>query len=200
MQDSEQLHSRCTICPQPLWGQQIDTRGSLIENELMDLMDNISTISSLTFIGSSEEENDPLFGANFTNVEQADQISYGRSAQKVPPTVRTTPETRTIVNRPIIPSSRSAFSVVIPEQQRMSEIQGYPAMQANYLPLHIPFYPNNWNSMINNQPNFNAQVQFQQQGPPNGPVFQMNLSVMPEVAGYCPGCSKTYNQIAVETL
>ena len=31
--------------------QHIDTRGSLIENKLMDLMDNISNISPLTFRG-----------------------------------------------------------------------------------------------------------------------------------------------------
>ena len=40
-------------------GQQIDTRDSRIENELMDLMDDVSNISSLTFIGSSEEEDNP---------------------------------------------------------------------------------------------------------------------------------------------
>ena len=28
----------------------------------------------------------------------------------------------------------------------------------------------------------------------------MNPPVMPEVAGFCAGCSKTYDQIAVETL
>ena len=180
--------------------QLIDTRGSLIENELMDLMDNISNISSLTFIGSSEEEeNNPFFGAKFANVEGVDTNSYGRPVQRVE--VRTPPVVRKIVNPPIIPSNRSAFSLVIPEQQRTSEMQGYPVMQANYSPRPIPIYPNNWNNMMNNQPNFNAQVQFQQQGLPNGPILQMNLPVMPKVAGYCSsGCSQTYDQIAVETL
>ena len=31
-------------------------------------------------------------------------------------------------------------------------------------------------------------------------ILQMNPSVMPEVAVYCFGCNKTYNQTAVETL
>ena len=32
------------------------------------------------------------------------------------------------------------------------------------------------------------------------PVLQMNPSVIPDVAEYCSGCNKTYDQIAVETL
>ena len=47
-------------------------------------MDNIANISTLTFIESSDEEDDPFFGANFENVEQADGNSYGRPVQKVP--------------------------------------------------------------------------------------------------------------------
>ena len=34
----------------------------------------------------------------------------------------------------------------------------------------------------------------------NGTLLQMNPPVMPEVAGYCSGCIKTYDQIAVETI
>ena len=62
--------------PQAGDDQQIDTRNSLIENELMDLLEDVSNISSLTFIGSSEEDN-PFFGANFANVDQVDRNSYG---------------------------------------------------------------------------------------------------------------------------
>ena len=40
----------------------VDTRGSVIENELMDLLDEVSEISSLTFIGSSEDEAYPFLG------------------------------------------------------------------------------------------------------------------------------------------
>ena len=186
--------------PQAGDDQQIDTRNSLIENELMDLLDDVSNMSSLTFIGSSEEEDNPFFGANFANVDQADRNSYGRPVQRVQPMVRTPQVTRATVNPPLVPSSRSAFSVVIPEQRRAPEIQTYPPMQANYLPMPVPFYPNNWNNITHPQQNFHGQAQFQPQGPPNRPILQMSPPVMPEVAGFCAGCSKTYDQIAVETL
>ena len=45
-----------------------------------------------------------------------------------------------------------------------------------------------------------------QRGFPHGrannaqPVLQMKHSVMKEVTGFCVGCNKTYDQIAVETL
>ena len=129
--------------PQAGDDQQIDTRNSLIENELMDLMDDISNISSLTFIGSSSEEDDPFFGANFANVEQNGRNSYGRPVQRVQPMVRAPQVTRETVNPPLVPSSRSAFSAVIPEQRRAPEIQTHTSMQANYLPMPVPFYPNN---------------------------------------------------------
>ena len=186
--------------PQAGDDQQIDTRNSLIENELMDLMGDVSNISSLTFIGSSEEEDNSFFGANFANVDQADRNSYGRPVQRVQPMVRTSRVTRAAVNRPIVPSYRSAFSVVIPEQRRAPEIQTHPPMQANYLPMPVPFYPNNWNNITHPQQNFHGQTQFQPQGPLNGPILQMNPPVMPEVAGFCAGCSKTCDKIAVETL
>ena len=189
-----------SVNPQGSVGQQIDTRGSQIENELMDLMDDISNISSLTFIGSSSEEDDPFFGANFANVEQNGRNSYGRPVQRVQPMVRTPQVTRETVNPPLVPSNRSAFSVVIPEQRRAPEIQAHPSMQANYLPMPVPFYPNNWNNITRPQQHFNGQAQFQSQGPTNGPILQMNPPVMPEVAGFCAGCSKTYDQIVVETL
>ena len=187
--------------PQAGDDQQIDTRNSLIENELMDLMDDVSNISSLTFIGSSEEEeDDPFFGANFANVDQADRNSYGRPVQRVQPMVRTPRVTRAAVNPPLVPSNRSAFSVVLPEQRRAPEIQTHPPMQANYLPMPVPFYPNIWNKITHPQQNFHGQAQFQPQEPSNVPILQMNPPVMPEVAGFCAGCSKTYDQIAVETL
>ena len=186
--------------PQAGDGQQIDIRNSRIENELMDLMDDVSNISSLTFIGSSEEEDNPFLGANFANVDQAERNSYGRPVQRVQLTVRTPRVTRATVNPPLVPSSRSAFSVVIPKQRRAPEIQAHPPMQANYLPMPVPFYHNNWNKITHPQQNFNSQAQFQPQGPRNGPILQMNPPVMFEVAGFCAGCSKTDDQIAVETL
>ena len=104
--------------PQAGDGQQTDTRNFRIEKELMDLMDDVSNISSLTFIGSSEEEDNPFLGANFANVNQAERNSYGRPVQRVQPMVRTPRVTRATVNPPLVPSCRSAFSVVKPEQRR----------------------------------------------------------------------------------
>ena len=73
-------------------------------------------------------------------------------------------------------------------------------MQASYLPIPIQFNPNSWNDVQNNKPSFNAQTQVQQQGPLNGPVLHVNPPDMPELSRHCPGCSKTYDQLAVETL
>ena len=61
--------------------QHIDTRGSIIENDSSSIMDNSSNISSLTFIGSSDD-GDLFFGASFADVEQADRNSRGRRVQK----------------------------------------------------------------------------------------------------------------------
>ena len=44
---------------------QVDTRGSAIENNLMDLLDDAIDVSPLTFICSSEDETDPFLDANF---------------------------------------------------------------------------------------------------------------------------------------
>ena len=77
---------------------------------------------------------------------------------------------------------------------------------ANYLPMPVPFYPNNWNNVRSDRHDHNVQMPATYQNAQNTtfadnqPILQMNPSVMPEVAGYCPGCSKTYDQIAVETL
>ena len=60
----------------------IDTRGTTIESDLMDLLDEISNVSPLSFIGSSGDEKDPFHGAEFANV---DRNSYGRPTQRVVP-------------------------------------------------------------------------------------------------------------------
>ena len=67
--------------------------------------------------------------------------------------------------------------------------------------MPVPFYPNGWNNqgfgpVNNNAHSFPANNAF----PQNGPILQMNPPVMPEVAGYCSSCMKTYDHIAVETL
>ena len=182
-------------------GQHNDTRGSLIENELMDLMDNISNISPLTFFGSSEEEDDPFFGANFANMDQSNRNSCGRQVQRVQLMPRQQRMDETIANPPIFTSSLSVFTAVIPQEPAPR-----PFPQSNYLPMPVPFYPNSWNDGGFSQMDFGVQMpqgqQSSQQNRPinSQPILQMNPSVMPEVAGYCSGCNKTYDQIAVETL
>ena len=107
----------------------------------------------------------------------------------------------TITNPPIIPSSLSAFTSVVPQEPAPR-----PFPQADYLPMPVSFYPNSWNNGGFNQMDCGVQMpqvqqSSQQNRPTNSqPILQMNPSVMPEVAGYCSGCNKTYNQIAVETL
>ena len=48
----------------------VDTKGSFIEKDLMDLLDDAIDMSPLTFIGSSEDEVDPFHDAVFANVEK----------------------------------------------------------------------------------------------------------------------------------
>ena len=186
-------------------GQHIDTRGSLIENELMLLLDKISNISPLTFIGSSEEQDDSFFGANFANMDQPSRNNYGRPVQRIQPMPRQQRMDQVITNPPMIPSSSSAFTAVIQLQQQQ-EPAPRPFPQANYLHMPVPFYPNSWNNGGFNQMDYSVQMpqgqqSYHQNRPISSqPILQMNPSVMPEVAGFCSGCNKTYNQIAVETL
>ena len=134
---------------------QVDTRGSTIENNLMDLLDDAIDVSPLTFIGSSEDEVDPFLDANFfVNVER---YSYGRPIQRVPPTTRQQAMIRPIVNIPTIPSSTSAFTAVMPTVQRPQEPAARPFPHANYLPMPVPFYPNSWSNEGYSQVDFNMQ-------------------------------------------
>ena len=72
--------------------------------------------------------------------------------------------------------------------------------------MPVPFYPNNWNNVRSGRHDHNVQMPATYKNAQNTTfadnqlISQMNSSVMPEVAGYCPECSKTYDQIAVETL
>ena len=62
-----------------------DTRGPTIENDLMDLLDRISNVSPLSFIGSSDDKMDPFHGAEFAN---EGRNLYVRPVQRVSPTPR----------------------------------------------------------------------------------------------------------------
>ena len=100
----------------------------------------------------------------------------------------------------------SAFTAVVPTAQWQQESAPRPFPKANYLPMPVPFYPNIWNNGGFNQVNYgvkmtHGQQSFQQNRPANGQtILQTNPSVMLEVAGYCSGCNKTYDEITVETL
>ena len=176
----------------------IDTRGITNESELMDLLSEIPNISPVTFRDCSDEEMNHFPEANFANIQRN---AYGRPTQKVCPRPRQQHETTSDVNPPTIPSQTSAFTPYVPPQQRASDSSARPMQEASYLPMPVPFYPNGWNNQ--GYRSFGLNVQ---QPPSNStsthnvPILQLNPSVMPEVAGYCRSCMKTYNQIAIETL
>ena len=134
----------------------VDTRGSVIENELMDLLDEVSEVSSITFIGSSEDEVNPFFGANFANVERK---SYGRPVQRVQPTIRQSQTTRPTTNPPIVPSQNSAFTTVIHTMQWTQGSTTHSLPQASYLSMPVPFCPDNWNNVRSDRHDYNAQMQ-----------------------------------------
>ena len=123
-----------------------------------------------------------------------DRNSYRRPVQRVSSIIRTPPVTRPTVNLPIIPNIRSAFSLVIPDTERAPEIIRPQVMQASYLLMPARFTRtvritfNTANQVLLHKPRCSSKG------------LQMIPPIMPEVAGYCPGCAKTYNQIAVETL
>ena len=106
----------------------------------------------------------------------------------------------------MIPINTSSFTAAVPTSQRIQEPIGRSFPPANYLPMPVPFYPNSWNNANYNQhehgnQEISGQLGFLQSGINIvQPVLQLNPSVMPEVAGYCAGCNKTCDQIAVESL
>ena len=151
----------------------------------------------MTFIDSSDEEMNTFPEANFANVKRN---AYGRPTQRECPMPRQREDVTRDTN-PTIPSQASAFTAYVAPQQRAVDSNVRPIQQASYLLMPVPFYPNGWNSQ-----GFGSFSHNTLSLPPNsasthnGPKLQMNPPVMPEVAGYCSGCMKTYDQIAVETL
>ena len=123
----------------------IDTTASAIENDLMDLLDAVSEVSSITFIESSEDDMDPFFRANFANVERN---SYGRPVQRVQPTLKQSQTVRPMMDLPMVPSKNSAFTAVVPTPRWTQEPARHPFSPAHYLPMPVPFYPNNRNKSI----------------------------------------------------
>ena len=183
----------------------IDTRGTTIESVLMDLLSDLPDISPVTFIDSSEEELDPFPDANYANVQRN---AYRRPTQRVTPIPRPQianpeqqPDATRNINPPAIPSQVSAFTAYVAPQQRTADFNARPVQQAAYLLMPVPFYPNGRNNQgfgpvsnnVHSMPANNVSAHY-------GQILQMNPPVMPEVAGYCSSCMKTYDHIAVETL
>ena len=183
----------------------IDTRGTTIESELVDLLSDIPNNLPITFIDRSEEEMDPFQEANFANVQRN---AYGRPTQRVSPVPRPQitnteqqPEVTRNINPPAIPSQVRAFTAYVAPEQRTADFNARPVQQADYLPMPVPFYPNGWNNQGFRPVNNNAHpMPVNKTSAHNGPILQMNPPVMPEVAGYCSSCMKTYDHNTVETL
>ena len=183
----------------------IDTRGTTIDSKWMDLLSDLPDISPVTFIDSSEEEMDPFPGANFANVQRNACRRPTQRVSLIPrPQIRNLEQQSEVtsnINPPVIPSQVSAFTAYVAAQQRAADFNARPVQQAASLPMPVPFYHNGWNNQGFGSVNNNAH-----QMPPNntsahnGSILQMNPPIMPEVAGYCSSCMKTYDQNAVETL
>ena len=172
----------------------IDTRGTNIESELMDLLSDILPVS---FIDISDEEMTPFPEANFAN---ARRNAHGLPTQKVCPIPRQQEVTRDS-KPPAVPSQASALTAYIAPQQRAVDSNVRPIQQAHYLPMFVPFYPNGWNNQVFGSFSHNAQPLPTNNVSNNiGPILQMSPPVMLEVAGYCSSCMKNYDHIAVETL
>ena len=176
----------------------VETRGTSIETELMDLLSDIPDISPTTFIDTSEKELNLFPEANFANVQGN---AYGRPTQRVCLVPRQRQETESNTNLPTIPSQASTFTAYAAPQQRTADSNPRPMQQAPYLIMPVPFYPNAWKNV-----GYGSLCQNVQPPPSNNvpthnrTLLQMNPPVMPEVADYCPGYTKTYNQMTVETL
>ena len=106
----------------------VDRRGSIIENDLMDLLNGALDVSPFTFLGSSEDKIDPFFDADFANVEKN---SYGRPVQRVSPITRQQEIMRSIAYPLTLPSTTSDFTAVMPTAQRIQELKPLSFPQDN---------------------------------------------------------------------
>ena len=169
----------------------IDTRGTPIESELMDLLSDIPDISPVIFIDSSEEKMNPFPEANFANVQRN---AYGCPTQRVStfprPQIRNLerqPEVTRITNPPAIPSQMSAFTAYVAPHQRTADFNAQPVQQASYLPMPVPFYPNGWNNQEFGSVNNNAQpIPPNNASTHNRPIFRMNPPLCLKSLGTVP--------------
>ena len=139
----------------------------------------------------------PFPEANFANVQRH---AYGRPTQRVSLVPRQQQETGHNANLPRIPSQTSAFTAYVAPRPRVTDPNSRPMQQVPYLPMPVPFYPNGCNNVGYGSVGHNMQQPSSNSISAHiGPLLQIP-PVMTEVTGCCPGCTKTYDQIAVETL
>ena len=173
-------------------------KGTYIESDLMDLLSDIPDISPTTFMDTSDEKVNPFPEANFARMcKEIHMVAVRRGCAQC----LDNNKKQDIANLPTETSQTSDFTAYAAPRQRAVDSEPRPMQQAPYLPMAVPFYPNGWNNVGYGSLGHNMQP------PPsnnvsahNGTLLQKNRPVLPEVAGYCPGCTKTYDYIAVETL
>ena len=182
---------------------QIDTRGSSIETELYSLMGELPNLSPISFFGSSDEDAPSLETTKFANVERND------SNRPSNPAVPTSSSSGVIRPIPLYPNGQQYQSggpgmfmgSQMPYQMLNLPNQAYP-VPPNY---QIPTYPVGWLGQIGFAQAANVDLTARTHEylstsyDPQHPG-QLYPPVMPNVAGYCHWCGKTFDQIAVETL
>ena len=183
---------------------QVDTRGSTIETELYSLMGDLPDLSPISFFESSGEDNGLVTTANFANVgmDNHDPPPYPvRSTTTmdngvVEPTVTYTNEWQNQMNGPN----------VLDNTYGLNPIQTFPNQAYRSLITNqVPTYPMNWSTQIGftqttivdnvTRTHEYMSTNYDPQHP-----GQMFPPVMPNVAGYCHWCGKTFDQVALETL
>ena len=134
----------------------IDTSGSILENDLMDLFDGALDISQVTIIGSSDDEIDPFFDAYFANVRE--NFLPTTNTKSVANYHRQQEVLRPVSNPPTIRSGVNAFPAVMSIAQITQEPVPRSFPRENYLPLPVPFYPNNRKNIGYNQAEYGVQM------------------------------------------
>ena len=227
-----------------LQGSVIDTTGTGIEQELMELIEEsrvISPASLISFIDSEfEETNESPEERGVDNLDKTRVNSYGRPTAAILPTPRVN-VVQAGYDSPALPTYPLGYdpeaSAFHPLQRNAKNGQDFPIHHAqnvetanvhvmptfggipsdpsagNMTPLIIQLPPRGGPDTLR-EPNFPVfpGVQwgfpFQVVHSPNVlfiPIdvrrnFRLFPTVMPNVAGHCDQCGKTYDQVALETL
>ena len=169
----------------------IDTRGTFIESQLMDIFSDIPDISSTIFIDTSNEKMNPF------PTRMCKDMHIAALRRVYVQCLDNNKKQDIMLNHHKYPAKQVPLLHIKPHSKgRLTQVYQVP-----YLPKPVPFYPNGRNDVGYGTLGHNIQLPSSNNASTHyGPLLQMNHPVMPEVAGYCPDCSKTYNQIAVETI